>query len=344
MIGARCVASSRRQARCRRRAAGGTASLEALLAVPLCLLLGLGALQWALLMHARHVIEYALQRAARHAATLHGSPEAIEQGLAVGLIPLWGGQFAVAAPAVAHSQAAERVARARHEGWLAWRQRAPGATVFDDWAEIGRDPRGDPIDAVREIPNDNLRYRTASRGSRSGVTLLDANVLQLELIYAVPLQVPLAGSLAVATMRAFDRCAADLPQRIGLLGWSGADIGGAQAWRCPFYRVAGSDSATTGRWPVRVRAYARMQSPLRFMAAPTGNAPAGGSGTLSANRAPQPERTSGASAPGPGGDRSSIGDGTSDGGRAVASESGQEPASVSSAASGGKDDADVCDA
>src|SRR5690606_10166656 len=68
-----------------------TAMVETLLAAPIVLLLGLGALQWSLLFHARSAIEYAAFEAARAGSVAQASVDAIEDGFARGLMPFWHG-------------------------------------------------------------------------------------------------------------------------------------------------------------------------------------------------------------------------------------------------------------
>ena len=84
-----------------RRLQGASAVVEMLLAAPIVLLLGLGALQWALLLHARTAIEYALFEAARAGSVAQARPDAIESGLARGLLPFWQGAAMPRAPVAA---------------------------------------------------------------------------------------------------------------------------------------------------------------------------------------------------------------------------------------------------
>src|SRR5690606_14255866 len=68
----------------------GASAIEFALAAPVLLMLGLGALQWAMVFHARQAIEHAAIEAARAGSVGNALPEAIERGFARGLLPYWG--------------------------------------------------------------------------------------------------------------------------------------------------------------------------------------------------------------------------------------------------------------
>src|SRR5690606_30000500 len=202
-----------------------------LLAAPVVLLLGLGALQWALLLHARTAIEYAAFEAARAGSVAQAQPDAIEAGLARGLLPFWQGAAMPRAQAAALPAARARLAQALAAGSIDWIQLSPTVESFADWAEPARDAFGRPMPGMPEIPNDNLQWswlRTPTGGAaalrgrepigaQSQQTLNDANLLKIELRYAVPLMVPLVGSVATWLMRIVDGCDAPSRRRVGLV-------------------------------------------------------------------------------------------------------------------------------
>lgn len=112
----------------------GTAFVETLVAVPIVLLLGLGALQWALLLHARTAVEYALLEVARAGSVAQARPDAIEAGLARGLMPFWFGVDASRPWAAAMSASNAQLRRASPQagyrgvsGLPRWRASATGA-------------------------------------------------------------------------------------------------------------------------------------------------------------------------------------------------------------------------
>lgn len=258
--------------------ARGTAFVEALVAVPIVLLLGLGALQWALLFHARTALEYALLEAARAGSVAHARPGAVEAGLARGLMPFWFGVDASRSWASAVAASNAQLQQGIAAGWIAWRQLAPTMESFGDWGEAARDAAGHPVDNLIEIPNDSLQWASLRRptggiagvrgdepiGARSLQTLNDANLLKLELRYGVPMSVPLIGRIAVWAMRIVDGCAAPSAQRLGAvdLGVPGQSAA-PREWTCPIYLAPDAAGNSVPRWPVRTSVTIRMQSPAR---------------------------------------------------------------------------------
>lgn len=256
----------------------GTAFVETLLAVPIVLLLGLGALQWALLFHARTALEYALVEAARAGSVAQARPDAIEAGLARGLMPFWFGVDATRPWPVAVSASGVQLRQGLAAGWVAWRQIAPTIESFGDWGEPARDAAGYPVAGLVEIPNDSLQWSSLRQpaggtaglrgdepiGARSQQTLTDANLLKLELRYGVPMTVPLVGRIAVWAMRIVDGCAAPSARRLGAVDLGMPSPAAApRAWACAMYLAPDASGTSVPRWPVRASATIRMQSPAR---------------------------------------------------------------------------------
>jgi len=251
--------------------------VETLLAAPIVLLLGLGALQWALLLHARTAIEYATFEAARAGSVAQARPDAIEAGLARGLLPFWQGTGMPRSAPAALAAAQARLGQGLAAGWIAWKQLAPTVESFDDWAEPARDGFGRPISGTSEIPNDSLQWSWLRQpangaagmrgrepiGAQSQQTLNDANLLKLELRYGVPLHVPLVGSVAAWLMRIVDGCAAPSRTSVGLVDLGTPSAAASRAWACPMYFAADASGSAVPRWPVRVSATVRMQSAAR---------------------------------------------------------------------------------
>ncbi|MCO5108392.1 MAG: pilus assembly protein [Burkholderiaceae bacterium] len=300
-----------------RFAARGTAFVETLVAVPIVLLLGLGALQWSLLFHARTALEYALLEAARAGSVAQARPDAIEAGLARGLMPFWFGIDASSswASSVAASNAQLRQGIAA--GWVSWRQLAPTVESFGDWGEAARDAAGYPVASLVEIPNDSLQWASLRQpaggvagmrgdepiGARSMQTLNDANLLKLELRYGVPMSVPLVGRIAVWVMRVADGCEAPSGRRLGTVDLGvPAPVGAPRAWACAIYLAPDAAGNPVPRWPVRASATVRMQSPARRSAMTPHRAQspvfgaAAGRGTAGAG-AEGPASTAGTTAP-----------------------------------------------
>jgi hypothetical protein len=269
----------------------GIAAVETLLAAPIVLLLGLSVLQWGLLFHGRGAVAHAAQEAARAGSVDHASSDAIERGLARGLAPWLYGASGPEEHAANVARTRAHLSQGKAAGWASWRRLAPTAGSFTDWGETARDADGQPIEGLLEIPNDNLTLRTGMRMPASGVagyrgaepigsvsrqTLSDANLLKVEVVYGVPLTVPLIGRVAAWVMRGIDGCGGGAGAGAGPGGGAGVsmrlgtvDLGVPESsasprrWACAHYESVGDDGRSRPRWPVRVSATVRMQSPAR---------------------------------------------------------------------------------
>jgi len=254
----------------------GLGALEFLLALPILLFVGLGALQFGLVFQAKHALNVALIEAARAGSVAHADPEAVRAGLARGLLPWLYGASDLGEYALNLARSRAHVIEGELLGWIRLEQLSPTAASFEDWSEPARDANGERIAGFREIPNDNLASRAARTlpargaageragapiGSASGQTLADANLLQLRLDYGVPLAVPVVGRLVAWTLRARDGCAAPAPRQYGLLAMDAPLPSGLpRLWSCRMYGAADGHRA---RLPVRSSATIRMQSPAR---------------------------------------------------------------------------------
>jgi TadE-like protein len=255
----------------------GSAMFETLIAAPIVLLLGLSVLQWALVFHARTAVSYALQEAARAGSVANAETPAIESGLARGLVPYLIGAPDAAGYAASLVKSVAHVAAGRAGGWIVLNRIAPTRQSFEDWAEPGRDDDGNILAGEREIPNDNLTFRIATKqpatgvagfrgdepiGIASGQTLSDANLLKIELIYGVPMSVPLVGRIAIWMMKIIDGCQKPGARHLGLIDL-GTPVPTPRTWTCPFYDALDEVGRQSPRWPVKLSATVRMQSPAR---------------------------------------------------------------------------------
>ena len=259
--------------------------VEMLLALPVVLLLALGIAQFTLVYQARHALDYALAQAARRGAVQQAAAEAIERGLAAGLVPYLHGADDWQGLLQAEARAVEHVRTGLAGGWILLRQRSPTRESFDDWSEPALDPMGEPIPGMAEIANDNLdsrrlRMQPASGvagtigaeaiGRLSGQTLADANVLRLELVYGLRLVVPVVGPIVVRTLARWNGCGrhpVSSPDRLGLLRLHEDAIAAAgretAAWLCDFLLLRDEAGRAAGRIPIRASATIRMMSPAR---------------------------------------------------------------------------------
>lgn len=254
----------------------GASAIELAIALPVLFLLGLGALQWGLVFHARQALEHAVVEAARAGSVGSATMASITTGLARGLLPYWASSPGVrTAPGREAAVAAARLEleRARAQGWIVLRRIAPTREAFSDWGEAELDGFGRAIPGSTVIPNDSLAFaqqrnpRTGSAGthlalpigSASGQTLTDANLLKLELAYGVPLDVPFVGRVAASLLRRAGGCPP--PERGGCLLLDAPDARGA----------------SRPRWLLVASATIRMQSAARLEAdTPSGTSASGG--------------------------------------------------------------------
>jgi hypothetical protein len=276
----------------------GMSMIETLIALPILLIVGLGALQFALILQARHALNFALIEAARAGSVDHADPLAIRNGLARGLLPWLHGAQGQAEYLQNLMRTEIHLLEGEAQGWVLLAQQSPTPESFDDWAEPARNANGELLEGVREIPNDNLSVRSVRMqpasgvaglrgaepiGQVSGQTLNDANLLRLRLDYGVPLVVPLVGRLMAWTLRVWDGCEAlqsggasgglQPAARMESLGALRLPVAGpgsvGRLWPCMFYGLGSAQPSAEGvtqgppRIPVRVSATVRMQSPAR---------------------------------------------------------------------------------
>ena len=318
-----------------RRQRGATA-VELTIALLVVLMLGLGLFQFVMVYQARLAVEQAAVEAARSGSTGHASIESIQRGLARGLAPLLYGADDAAELQANEARALARIAAAQLDGSIQLQRLAPSEAAFSDWEETALDERGEPIAGQMEIPNDNLdvrRTRSQPRsgvagyrggepiGAASGVTLVDANLIRVELLYGVRLAVPVAGRLIASTLRAWHGC--------GAADGGGPGAGGNAAVLCPHLQ------ADPPRLPLRVVATVRMMSPARRAAAGAGGG--SGAGTGGAGGAADGGSAGSGST---GGGSVASGEGSDPGAAPVGSPDGQAGRGASGRTGGGSGSAD----
>jgi hypothetical protein len=264
----------------------GSSAAEFLLAAPLILLIGLGVWQWGLILQARQIAELGVREAVRSGSVGQAEVEAIKEGLAYGLAPLW-----VDADSLKDRSLTVRMSRsvldsAELHGWLAWRQLSPTRESFLDWGVVtASDSLGA---AAKVIPADNVRWRlryaqpasgvsglagSEPIGATSGQTFREAGVLRIELTVGVPLHVPLAGRFISWAAGYAAGCQAGQSPGAGPIRLSkGSDLqASAQAAapstapsRCHFYSSPDKSGVVQPRIPIKVIAEERMQSQARM--------------------------------------------------------------------------------
>lgn len=162
--------------------------------LPLCL----GMLQLALLLAENHQIDHAAFHAARLASMAHGDLGVARRGFAqaAGALSIDASTPVTADNVPTRLAAAYGAALADQVRFARLRILNPGAEAIADFA-ISRDGR-------RVIPNDGLEYRPVTAGRRSGISLQEANMLRLEVVWCRPLVVPFARELLLGTLRRVD--------------------------------------------------------------------------------------------------------------------------------------------
>lgn len=144
----------------------------------------LSLLQIILFYRAKATVDYAALEAAR-AGALHGADmTSMQAGLARGLTPLYA--TATASPTAvgtfeAYGKALADI-RLLKVGTIT--VISPTGSAYDDFKEA-------QYDGTMALPNDSLNFRTSSAGSRSGLSVQDANILKIEVSYDYPMIVPL---------------------------------------------------------------------------------------------------------------------------------------------------------
>lgn len=175
----------------------GQSMVEFLVVLPVALLLIFGAIQFALVYHAKITLNYAAFEAARYGSLDHADYRAVQEGFARGMAPLY--SYFESDP-VKRKQMNEPKAENQVEAFQIGRRKI--FDEFDDARELIRIERLSPtakdfadfaVDA--EIPNDNLMYRASKEGRRSGNTIQDANLIHLRVTYWYPLFVPVVNKL-----------------------------------------------------------------------------------------------------------------------------------------------------
>ena len=156
----------------------GASIVEAVIALPILLVVILGAIQFGLVYEAKATLNHASLQAARLGAVRNAGPDAIRRGLARGLVPLY-------SPDSSFTGVARTIARINATLATDARIRIlnPTREAFDDFAV--------DVDGEREIPNDRLHTRSTAVGAQSGLNIQDANLLKVQITYGYELQVPL---------------------------------------------------------------------------------------------------------------------------------------------------------
>ena len=161
----------------------GQSMVEFAVIVPLVLFAIFSCIQIALIFQVKTSLSFAIFQAARSAAVSGGTLDSIHTGFAIGMTPHF-----------THGNSAEDMWNGRQEvesqiddGWMVFTRVNPATTAFSDFGFA------DAETGWQTIPNDNLMYRNAERGGQSGLSIQDANLLKVQVMYCYPVFLPLVG-------------------------------------------------------------------------------------------------------------------------------------------------------
>ncbi|HEX8987257.1 MAG TPA: TadE/TadG family type IV pilus assembly protein [Rhodocyclaceae bacterium] len=171
-----------------RRSGRGQALVEYLILLPTLLLLVLGAIQFALLYRIKSTLNYATFVGARQGALKNASTTSIKDGIAAGMTPLF-----TFGPDMGSMLKGRAIAMIEVFNPLTMKVTVvnPTADAATDFAVDDPEDTSNPK-KKKVIPNDNLTYRPTSAGSKSGISIQDANLMKIRVTYCAKLIVPLA--------------------------------------------------------------------------------------------------------------------------------------------------------
>ena len=208
----------------RRKAQRGQAVTETVVVIAVFGVFLLGLFQMILFYRAKSLVDYAALQAARSGAVHGAQLSAMKTGLARGLMPLYTHSPSNTAATEAY---AEALVAANNPLTAHIEVISPTRAAFADWKER-------QYDGVDAIPNDSLPYRSSAPGGRSGLTVQDANVLKIRVVYGYKMIVPVVDKIVIAAVRLSGGLSAQ--ERLML---------------------------ESGRLPIVAQAIVRMQTPIR---------------------------------------------------------------------------------
>ncbi len=169
-----------------RRCLHGQAMPEFLYALPILLLLTLGAIQMGFIYQAKLTLNYAATVAVREGALRNGKMDAILDGMEAGLTPMF-----------AHSLGSRDMAmikKARLSAHnLVSNTKLTRITIVNPTSALLTAHQGDS-ESGSEIPNDNLMYRDAT-AIKGGLNVQDANILKIHVRICYRMFVPIINKL-----------------------------------------------------------------------------------------------------------------------------------------------------
>lgn len=173
----------------------GASLAEFLVAAPLVLLIGMATLQAGLIYHGKTTLNYAVFEAARTGATHNAQVAVMRDELGQRLAPVKGGDGSLEHMALSM---AKSVVDANDVTTTELSILNPTPAAFDDWGLVS------PATQQRIIPNAHLSHKSDEIGVASGLTIQDANLLKVRVVYGLDLNVPVVGDLIAEAMQIID--------------------------------------------------------------------------------------------------------------------------------------------
>jgi hypothetical protein len=174
-----------------KRSQSGQSATEFIIVAPVLIMLIFGSLQFALLYRAKITLNYATYQAARAGAFSNGNRIMMENALARHLAALYTRSTDVGTGEGQIFWARDRVRQEIIDGFLWVQVLNPTGDAFG--SSFALDDNGDRI-----IPNDNLMYR--DQLTPAGLTIQDANLLQIRVSYCHRMIVPYIDRLLAILM------------------------------------------------------------------------------------------------------------------------------------------------
>ena len=166
----------------------GQAMTEFIIVAPVALLLIFATLQFSLVYQAKTALNYAAFSAAREGAVHGATLDSVQRGFSVGFAPF----YTYEADPQAVPFAVDKVMAHIEDGLVVFSRLNPPLSVFSDFSS---ELQEDPDTGWDGLPNDNLMYRDATRGGASQLSIQDANLLKIGVLYCYPLSFPLVNVL-----------------------------------------------------------------------------------------------------------------------------------------------------
>ena len=178
----------------------GSAMLEFTVVAPLITLLGLGAIQYGMLFHAKNQYNHAAFMAARAGSIHNASIDEIRAAYQLALIPLYGGGTNADELKQAFLKAGAAVAADVDIVML-----NPTRESFNDWNDRHLQKKFKTSVDQHVIPNGGLAFKKAVIiPAASGQSIQDANLLKLRIMHGYRPGVPLIGAMYVRYLKWLD--------------------------------------------------------------------------------------------------------------------------------------------